>query len=54
MTEYDSYLEAKYEARAMGDADFPDFETWAGRTSARESAEERWQARFDTDAQDLY
>jgi len=54
MTEYDSYLEEKYEARAMGDTDFPDFETWAGRNSARESAEERWQSRFDTDTQDLY
>jgi len=52
--EYDIYLEEKYEALACGQTDFPDFETWAGRNSARESAEERWQHRFDTDTQDLY
>jgi len=54
MTEYDYYLEEKHEARVLGDTDFPDFETWAGKSTARESADARWQYHFDNDTQDLY
>lgn len=53
MTEYDYYLEAKYEAQALGE-DFPDFETWAGKSTARDSADARWQYHFENDTQDLY
>ncbi len=53
MTEYDYYLEAKYEAQALGE-DFPDFETWSGKSTARESADARWKYHFDNDTQDLY
>lgn len=54
MTEYDYFLEEKYEAQALGDTDFPDFETWAGRKSTRECAEARAAFHYDNDTQDLY
>lgn len=54
----DEYRDAKAEARACGDFDFPSFEEWMDEESmnarARARAEAEWNRREDEDTLDLY